>query len=304
MTQSGLLSTNHGIVDGFSFAEETRRVSKIKTAVRALSGYVSRSREAAPALRMGSILQLQRPGQEVGAWQCAGLLGKGNWASVYLLRRVQTSGNLLSGLDDNERLAMKVLGQANLWEMHVSSALQAALKEEAKSTFIKFESVVNMKDSTWLLSEFKAQSSLHQVINVYRKANKTMDEPLVMFYAVELLRAVEALHATGMLHADIKPDNILLRDDDESDSSWEYKPGAGFGVKGVELIDYGCVIDTNMYPSDTLFSGRSKTEAFECLEMMCNKPWTTQVDLYNVSTVSLFPYTASTFHLPLSFPHI
>jgi len=42
-----------------------------------------------------------------------------------------------------------------------------------------------------------------------------MDEPLVMFYAVELLRAVEALHATGVLHADIKPDNILLRDDDE-----------------------------------------------------------------------------------------
>ena len=113
-----------------------------------------------------------------------------------------------------------------------------------------------------------------------------MSEPLVMFYAIELIRAVEALHATGILHADIKPDNVLLRDNNESNSSWEYTPGAGFGAKGMELIDYGCAIDTNMYPSSTLFSGRSKTEAFECLEMLCNKPWTTQVDLYNVAATN------------------
>ena len=95
-----------------------------------------------------------------------------------------------------------------------------------------------------------------QVINAYRKANKKMDEPLVMFYATELLRAVEAMHAAGVLHGDIKPDNILIRDDDSSDSSWLYAPSQGFGAKGVELIDYGCAIDRNMYPEDTVFVGR------------------------------------------------
>lgn len=178
---------------------------------------------------------------------------------------------------------MKVLAEPTLWEMHVSWVLQTALPQEAKSTFTAFESVVALKDSTWLLSEFKGQSSLQQVINAYRKANKKMDEPLIMFYAVELLRAVEALHGTGVLHADIKPDNILLREDDESDTSWEYQPAAGFGAKGVELIDYGCAIDRNLYPTNTLFSGRSNTQAFECVEMLCDKPWSTQVDLYNVA---------------------
>ena len=98
--------------------------------------------------------------------------------------------------------------------------------------------------------------SLLQVINAYRKGNKKMDEPLVMFYATELLRAVEAMHAAGVLHGDIKPDNILIRDDDSSDSSWLYAPSQGFGAKGVELIDYGCAIDRNMYPEDTVFVGR------------------------------------------------
>ena len=71
-----------------------------------------------------------------------------------------------------------------------------------------------------------------QVINAYRKGNKKMDEPLVMFYAIELLRAVEAMHAAGVLHCDIKPDNILLRDNDVSDSSWLYQPTQGFGCQG------------------------------------------------------------------------
>jgi len=85
LTQSGLLSTKNGIADGFSREEDTRRVRKIKTAVRARSSYVSRVRETAPALRVGCTLQLQRTGQEAGKWQCESLLGRGNWASVYLL---------------------------------------------------------------------------------------------------------------------------------------------------------------------------------------------------------------------------
>jgi serine/threonine protein kinase len=92
-------------------------------------------------------------------------------------------------------------------------------------------------------------------------------QPLVMFYAVELLRAVEAMHAAGILHCDIKPDNILLRDDNEADATWAYSPAAGFGGKGVELIDYGCAIDRNLYESSTVFRGRSHTDSFECLEM-------------------------------------
>jgi checkpoint serine/threonine-protein kinase len=43
-----------------------------------------------------------------------------------------------------------------------------------------------------------------------------MDEALVMFFAVELFRTVESLHACEILHhmhGDVKPDNCLVRFD-------------------------------------------------------------------------------------------
>jgi hypothetical protein len=64
--------------------------------------------------------------------------GKGNWASVYLLRRMQTGADLLAGLDEADSSAatshkvLKVLDVANVWEMHVSSLLHRTVAEKAK----------------------------------------------------------------------------------------------------------------------------------------------------------------------------
>ena len=74
--------------------------------------------------------------------------GKGNWASVYLLRRVQTGAHLLAGLGEKAssaappRQVLKVLGEANVWEMHVSSLLYRTVAEEAKVTRVKKSTVI------------------------------------------------------------------------------------------------------------------------------------------------------------------
>ena len=79
------------------------------------------------------------------------MLGKGNWASVYLLSRVLTGGDLLSDLEAcgnaTQGKALKVLGGGNLWEMYVSKVLQNSLPEEAKSSFLKVDIVVAFKDA-------------------------------------------------------------------------------------------------------------------------------------------------------------
>ena len=77
----------------------------------------------------------------------------------------------------------------------------------------------------------RARVSVGVYVPVYTGAERERLQPLVMFYATELLRSVEAMHGTGILHCDIKPDNILLRDDDETDTAWIYSPSTGFGAK-------------------------------------------------------------------------
>ncbi len=54
---------------------------------------------------------------------------------------------------------------------------------------------------------------VYQTLNLYKKNARDIDETLVMFYTIELLKMCEDMHSHGILHGDIKPDNLLLRSD-------------------------------------------------------------------------------------------
>lgn len=53
----------------------------------------------------------------------------------------------------------------------------------------------------------------------------------------------------------------------------------GWAGHGLQLIDFGRAVDTTLLPPGTTFSGRSKTDGFECIEMQNDQPWTKQVPL-------------------------
>lgn len=62
-----------------------------------------------------------------------------------------------------------------------------------------------------LVSPFMKYGSLINVCNKVRQTtNKNIAEPVVMLLAMQLLSIVDHLHACKIIHADIKPDNILL----------------------------------------------------------------------------------------------
>jgi len=71
------------------------------------TGYVSRARENAPQVRVGASLHLQAAAAGGGKWRCEALLGKGNWASVYLVRSADVDDDVLKGLGENEDKAMQ-----------------------------------------------------------------------------------------------------------------------------------------------------------------------------------------------------
>lgn len=51
------------------------------------------------------------------------------------------------------------------------------------------------------------------VVNIYKSQGaKVMPQPLVLHFAVCMLHMVEQLHAAHIVHADIKPDNFMLGD--------------------------------------------------------------------------------------------
>lgn len=48
----------------------------------------------------------------------------------------------------------------------------------------------------------------------------------------------------------------------------------------LQLIDFGQSIDLKLYPKGQVFRQRVSTKNFICTEMMDNKPWTFQTDLF------------------------
>ena len=48
--------------------------------------------------------------------------------------------------------------------------------------------------------------------NAHRVSRTSVPEALALYYTRELLIMVAALHECGVIHADIKPDNLMSRD--------------------------------------------------------------------------------------------
>ncbi len=50
-------------------------------------------------------------------------------------------------------------------------------------------------------------------MNAYLALGQRMDEVICMYYTIEMLDMLEVLHRVGLIHGDIKPDNLLIRSD-------------------------------------------------------------------------------------------
>ena len=55
--------------------------------------------------------------------------------------------------------------------------------------------------------------TLLDIINIVKTAQvgKSRIEPMAVYFTIEMLRLVESLHCVGIIHADLKPDNLLLQ---------------------------------------------------------------------------------------------
>ncbi|KOS21012.1 Checkpoint serine/threonine-protein kinase bub1 [Escovopsis weberi] len=145
------------------------------------------------------------------------------------------------------------------------------------------------QDETYLVLPFHPHGTLLDVINYFRSEQSgVMDEQLAMFFSIELLRTMEALHSQGVLHGDLKPDNCLLRLDapDVSPSSqWCADGGGGWATRGLVLIDFGRGIDMTAFRPDVEFVADWKPSVQDCPEMRDGRPWTWQIDYYGMAGV-------------------
>lgn len=62
-----------------------------------------------------------------------------------------------------------------------------------------------------LVSQFGTYGTMIDVCNRFKQStNETLSQFVVMLFATQMLAVIDHLHASKIIHADIKPDNWLL----------------------------------------------------------------------------------------------
>lgn len=125
--------------------------------------------------------------------------------------------------------------------------------------------------------------SLGDIVAMQTKTQKSMDETLVMFYAIELLRVVGTLHGAGVVHCGIDANTIKLRnEEDEGEWAVQYSP-AGDGSwdgKGILLTNFRNSVDV-----DALDGGQLVGPAGALPRHLQGRGWTVELDYYGILDV-------------------
>ena len=97
----------------------------------------------------------------------------------------------------------------------------------------------------------------------------------VTFYTYSITKMIKNLHQSGIIHADIKPDNFLLN------KLEGYVPSLrSTKLSPVTLIDFGRSIDIKCLTNATKFTKKVNTEDFICTEMQEGEAYCYEMDLY------------------------
>ena len=234
-------------------------------------------------------------------------LGQGGFGAVFSTQDVSRSvadGEEDLDLEDDEdedeatMIALKVVKPRNLWEFHVLRRVHRTLPAPLTRSIISPLALYAFRDESHLLLELCQHGTLLDIVNRAGPAGVSqqgacLDELLVFFYTIELLKFVEGMHTAGFIHGDLKIDNCLLRIEElpggPSSLSAIYQPSGegGWNYRGVKVIDFGRTIDTTLFPAghSQQFIADWPTDDRDCLEIRQNRPWTYQTDYFGLAGI-------------------
>jgi serine/threonine protein kinase len=160
----------------------------------------------------------REPGSTLdGKYEVVQRLGSGGMGEVYLVRHVHL----------HELRVVKILRQ----DLQTDPAAQKRFMREARlATQIKHPNVAILYDFSTLPGEGSFYMVWEHIqgedIGDWIRRNGPFPVPLAIRLGIQALRGLEALHATGVIHRDLSPDNLMITEDKQ-------------GQKRIKIIDLG-----------------------------------------------------------------
>ncbi|KAI8089890.1 kinase-like domain-containing protein [Halteromyces radiatus] len=166
-------------------------------------------------------------------------LGHGSYGCLFLGQ----------SLTDNTYVAIKVLSKLGLDNQQLElQQLEIDIQASLKHPYLLgLERVIHEKNHVFMVMELCDQGDLFDFVVQQDKS----DENVVKSSFIQILEAVEHMHAQGVYHRDLKLENVLLKSDNHDDdcSTFTCKV-ADFGLATRERysLEFGCGSTTYLAP--------------------------------------------------------
>ncbi|MEL7333384.1 MAG: protein kinase [Cyanobacteria bacterium J06560_2] len=157
-----------------------------------------------PPISLGAVLQ--------NHYRIIQLLGQGGFGRTYL---AEDQGRF------NERCAIKEFVPIKGEDSFSDKATQLFQREASVLYQIshpqipQFRATFEEEERLFLVQDYVEGPTFHEVLNQRRQQGRTFSEGEVQLFMRQILPVLAHIHAKGIIHRDISPDNIILRQKDQ-----------------------------------------------------------------------------------------
>jgi checkpoint serine/threonine-protein kinase len=245
-------------------------------------------------------------------FEVADKIGEGGFGAVFLAVDVRLKEQIDDADSDDEDeddevdrslVAIKVEKPCAVWEAVILDRIISRVDQPM--SIIRPRELIAFADESYLVLDFASQGTLLDAVNKAASLNiapatsggpSSFEEPLAIFFTIELLRVIESLHRSQFIHGDIKIDNCLVRLDavpssEGGASAWSNQYSAsganGWRHKGMKLIDFGRGIDLSLFPAGEKqkFKADWKVDERDCVEMREGREWSYETDYFGLASI-------------------
>jgi serine/threonine protein kinase len=216
--------------------------------------------------------------------------------------------HLVHDTEKNRKVAMKKIDSSEMKDTEKERVQKEVenMKSMKIPTFIEFYDYENDNDTQKIYMEYADQGTLENKIAKMKNDGKDFTDEEIFDYLIDILLALYTLNKKGIVHRDIKSENILLKTDQINDKNVTIAKlsdlGLGRQIEGVSGAYTTC--GTAYYVCPEIAAGEKKYSynadiwslGIVLYELIVkNKPWFDP----KMSTTEFFEFVVSTKYPPL-----